>query len=41
MIEIKKYGILLKKTALGFECDGVLNPAVISENGSIHLFTGL
>ena len=38
MIEVKKEGILLKKTSLGFECEGVLNPAVISENGIIHLF---
>ncbi len=38
MIAVKKDGILLKKTALGFESDGVLNPAVISDNGSIHLF---
>jgi beta-1,2-mannobiose phosphorylase / 1,2-beta-oligomannan phosphorylase len=38
MIAIKKEGILLKKTTLGFECDGVLNPAVIMEDDCIHLF---
>jgi len=38
MIVIKKEGILLEKTTLGFENEGVLNPAVISEGGFIHLF---
>lgn len=38
MIELKKEGILLKKTALGFENEGVLNPAVISDGGSLHMF---
>jgi len=38
MIEVKKEGILLEKTSLGFENEGVLNPAVISEGDSIHLF---
>ncbi len=38
MIEVKKEGILLQKTTLGFENAGVLNPAVISEGGFTHLF---
>lgn len=38
MIDIKKEGILLKKSALGFENEGVLNPAVISNPDGIHLF---
>ncbi|RNA62973.1 pesticidal protein Cry7Aa [Chryseobacterium nematophagum] len=38
MIEIKKEGIILRKTDLSFESEGVLNPAVIQENGKIHLF---
>jgi len=38
MITVKKEGILLKKTTLGFENASVLNPAVISEGGFIHLF---
>lgn len=38
MIEIKKEGILLKKTILGFENEGVLNPAAIRDGNSVHLF---
>lgn len=38
MVEVKKEGIILKKTELGFENEGVLNPGVIRENGTIHLF---
>ncbi|WP_449386705.1 glycoside hydrolase family 130 protein [Chryseobacterium lineare] len=38
MIPVKKEGILLRKTALSFENEGVLNPAVIKDNGKIHLF---
>lgn len=38
MVEVKKEGILLKKTSLGFENEGVLNPAVIREGDCIHLF---
>lgn len=38
MIQVKKEGILLKKTTLGFENEGVLNPAVIREGNCIHLF---
>lgn len=38
MIAVKKEGILLNKTNLGFEIDGVLNPAIIAINGKIHLF---
>ena len=38
MIKIKKEGILLKKTNLDFESEGVLNPAVIHENDCVHLF---
>lgn len=38
MIEVKKEGILLKKTTLGFENEGVLNPAVITQGNCIHLF---
>jgi predicted GH43/DUF377 family glycosyl hydrolase len=38
MIEVKKEGILLEKTTLGFENEGVLNPAVLNEDGVIHLF---
>ena len=38
MIEIKKEGIILKQTKLDFENDSVLNPAVIREGNTIHLF---
>ncbi len=38
MIELKKEGIILKKTHLEFENEGVLNPAVIREGDSVHLF---
>ena len=38
MIEVKKEGILLKKTKLEFENEGVLNPAAIREGNYVHLF---
>lgn len=38
MIEVKKEGILLKKTTLGFESEGVLNPAAIRDGDYVHLF---
>jgi len=38
MIPIKKEGIILQKTELSFENEGILNPAVIYEDGKIHLF---
>jgi len=38
MIEVKKEGVLLKKTELEFENEGVLNPAVIREGDNVHLF---
>ena len=34
MVEVKKEGILLTKTDLEFENEGVLNPAVIREGDS-------
>ena len=38
MIEVTKHGVILSKTDLGFENAGVLNPAVICEDGIVHLF---
>ncbi|WP_300492226.1 pesticidal protein Cry7Aa [Flavobacterium sp.] len=38
MITVKKKGIILEKTNLDFENGGVLNPAVIKEGNSVHLF---
>lgn len=38
MIQIKKEGILLSKSDLEFENEGVLNPAIIREGDSVHIF---
>lgn len=38
MVTVNKLGILLQKTTNSFECEGVLNPAVIKVDDSIHLF---
>ncbi len=38
MLEVKKEGILLHKSTLGFENEGVLNPATIREGDDVHLF---
>lgn len=38
MIEVKKEGVLLTKTNLEFENEGVLNPGVLREGDSVHLF---
>lgn len=38
MIEVKKHGILLEKTDLLFENEGVLNPAIIREGDFVHMF---
>lgn len=38
MIEVKKEGILLEKTQLEFENEGVLNPAVIRQGDNVHIF---
>lgn len=38
MIEVKKTGILLNKTNLDFENEGVLNPSAIRIGDSVHLF---
>lgn len=38
MIKVKKEGIILKKTSLEFENEGVLNPAAIRAGDSVHLF---
>ncbi len=35
---LRKHGLLLTKTNLDFEIEGVLNPAVIYADGSIHMF---
>lgn len=38
MVQVDKLGILLHKTKHRFECEGVLNPAVIQVGKTIHLF---
>ena len=38
MIQVKKEGVILRKTELLFEDESVLNPAVIKEGELIHLF---
>ncbi len=38
MVSIKKEGVVFNKTALGFENEGVMNPAAIYENGFTHIF---
>ena len=38
MIQVKKVGIILEKTSLIFENEGVLNPAAIREGEFVHLF---
>lgn len=38
MLNVIKNGVLLKKTSLGFENEGVLNPAVIRIEDTVHIF---
>lgn len=38
MLNVKKEGIVLEKTQLDFENEGVLNPAAIREGDKVHLF---
>lgn len=38
MIYVKKEGVMLEKTGLEFENDGVLNPAAIRDGDSVHMF---
>lgn len=38
MIQVTKEGVLLERTSLDFESHGVLNPGVIREGNTVHLF---
>ena len=38
MIQVKKEGVILEKTTIPFENEGVLNPAAIKEGDFVHLF---
>jgi beta-1,2-mannobiose phosphorylase / 1,2-beta-oligomannan phosphorylase len=38
MIKVKNEGIILSETEFDFENDGVLNPAVMQEGNTVHIF---
>jgi predicted GH43/DUF377 family glycosyl hydrolase len=38
MVEVTREGIILRKTKLSFENEGVLNPAIFQDGNTIHLF---
>lgn len=38
MIRIKREGVILESTSLEFENEGVMNPAVIAEGNTVHMF---
>ncbi|MCU0443220.1 MAG: pesticidal protein Cry7Aa [Bacteroidia bacterium] len=38
MITVVKRGIVLSRTQNGFECEGVLNPAILQIGNTVHLF---
>ena len=38
MIQVTKHGVILHKTDLGFENEGVLNPGAVREGDDVHLF---
>jgi predicted GH43/DUF377 family glycosyl hydrolase len=38
MLKVNKLGVILNKTTHAFECEGVLNPAVIKVGDTIHMF---
>ncbi|MBE0391884.1 pesticidal protein Cry7Aa [Flavobacterium sp. PL002] len=38
MITVKKEGVILKETKLEFENDGVLNPAILQDGNTVHIF---
>lgn len=38
MIDIQREGVILEKTALTFENEGVMNPAVVADGTAVHLF---
>ena len=38
MVQVNKLGVILKKTEFTFENEGVLNPAVIKEGNTVHIF---
>lgn len=38
MITVKNEGVILSETELDFENDGVLNPAILQEGNTVHMF---
>jgi predicted GH43/DUF377 family glycosyl hydrolase len=38
LIPVKKEGVILRKTSLDFESQGVLNPAIIKEGNRVYMF---
>ena len=38
MVTVKKEGVILRKTTLTFEDEGVLNPAIYQDGNTVHLF---
>lgn len=38
MVHVKREGIILEGTSLEFENEGVMNPAVIAEGNTVHMF---
>jgi beta-1,2-mannobiose phosphorylase / 1,2-beta-oligomannan phosphorylase len=38
MLKVTKLGVVLSKTPLGFESEGVLNPAIVQVGDDIHMF---
>jgi beta-1,2-mannobiose phosphorylase / 1,2-beta-oligomannan phosphorylase len=38
MIKVNKHGVILQKTDLGFEKEGVLNPGVFQDGNTLHMF---
>ena len=38
MVKVKKEGVILRKTTLSFEDEGVLNPATIQDGNTVHMF---
>jgi predicted GH43/DUF377 family glycosyl hydrolase len=38
MVIVKKEGVILNKSARSFENEGVLNPGVIQEGNTVHMF---
>lgn len=38
MLRVKKEGVVLRKTSLDFENEGVLNPAIFQDGNKVHMF---